>query len=247
MFSQIKHLLPNGRAWRATVDKTLRRFLLGLGAGLSPFRENFDNVADDLYPQTTRLLDEYEEQFGLYPSALSSQERRDRISAAWSGRGGQSPSYIQKTLRAAGFNVYVHDWWYSTGSPSSAEVGTSELGTSELWTGGGGETVRNPFDVLGDSATLSVVTGNANAITGNANAVTGAVGSPTGYLLVNRPEENTPLIPTDSSLWPLIMYIGGQVWGEKASIPSARQNEFEALCLKICPAHLWIGLIVEYS
>jgi len=250
MFNTIRHLLPNGRAWRATIDKILRRFLVGLGEGLQAFRVNFDDIADDLYPPTTRLLDEYEEQFGLYPSALSAEQRRDRIDAAWKARGGQSPRYIQDTLRASGFDVYVHDWWFSAGSGVSTELGSSELGPSELWSGEGGYEARNPFDVLSDSVTASgfnVVSNGEIAITNNPAAITGATGAPTGYLLVNLPTNTDYLIPADSTKWPFIIYIGGQVWGSSATIASGRRDEFEALCLKICPLQLWIGLIVEYS
>lgn len=225
--SAIRHLLPSGRAWRATIDKPLRRFFAGLGDGLQAFRVNFDAVAEDLYPGTTRLLSEYEEQFGLYPSTLSTQERRDRIDAAWKARGGQSPRYIQDTLRGAGFDVYVHDWW---------EPGTTNA--------------RNPFDVLSDSATgtgFNVVSDGATAFTNNPNAVTGSTGAPTGYLLVNLPTNTDYLIPANTALWPYIIYVGGEVWGSRAGIPSARRDEFETLCLKICPLQLWIGLIVEYS
>jgi hypothetical protein len=225
--STIRHLLPSGRAWRTTIDKPLRRFFAALGDSLQAFRVNFDAVAADLYPATTRILSEYEEQFGLYPSTLSTQERRDRIDAAWKARGGQSPRYIQNTLQAAGFPVFVHDWW---------EPGTT--------------TARNPFTFLSDDNTatgFNVVSDGTIAFTNNPNAVTGAAGGPSGYLLVNLPTDNSYLIPTDSSLWPYIIYIGGEVWGDRASIPSARRDEFETLCLKICPLQLWIGVIVEYS
>jgi uncharacterized protein YmfQ (DUF2313 family) len=223
----IRHLLPSGRAWRATIDKPLRQFFAGLGEGLQAFRVNFDAVAEDMYPATTRILSEYEEQFGLYPSTLETQERRDRIAAAWKARGGQSPRYIQDTLQAAGFPVFVHDWW---------ETGTTNA--------------RNPFDVLGDSSTSSafnVVSDGATSYTNNPNAVTGAAGGANGYLLVNLPTTVNYLIPVSSTLWPYIIYVGGEVWGGRATVPSARRDEFETLCLKICPLHLWIGVLVEYS
>jgi uncharacterized protein YmfQ (DUF2313 family) len=223
----IRHLLPSGRAWRATIDKPLRRFFAGLGDGLQAFRVNFDAVAEDLYPATTRVLSEYEEQFGLYPSTLETQERRDRIDAAWKARGGQSPRYIQDTLRAAGFDVFVHEWW---------EPGTTNA--------------RDPFDVLSDSTTtgdFTVVSDGTIAFTNNPNAITGAANAPNGYLLVNLPTTTDYLIPVSSTLWPYIIYVGGEVWGDRASIQSARRDEFETLCLKICPLQLWIGVIVEYS
>ena len=53
-------------------------------------------------------------------------------------------------------------------------------------------------------------------------------------------------IPTNTAKWPYFLYIGGQVFGELAQVDPKRKNEFETLCLKICPAQQWLGIIVEY-
>ena len=54
-------------------------------------------------------------------------------------------------------------------------------------------------------------------------------------------------IPTDSSKWPYFLYIGGQTFPNTAVVDPARKDEFEALCLKICPLQLWLGMLIEYS
>jgi hypothetical protein len=53
-------------------------------------------------------------------------------------------------------------------------------------------------------------------------------------------------IPNDPLQWPYIIYIGGATFPDQATVASSRQDEFEDLLLKICPAHLWIGLLVDY-
>lgn len=53
-------------------------------------------------------------------------------------------------------------------------------------------------------------------------------------------------IPANPDLWPYILYIGGETWGDAVDIPANRIEEFEDLILKICPAHLWICLMVRY-
>jgi hypothetical protein len=55
------------------------------------------------------------------------------------------------------------------------------------------------------------------------------------------------LIPTDSTKWPFFLYIGAQTFGDLAPIPTGRRSEFEALALKVKPAHVWLGLLVEYN
>mgnify|MGYP000070512114 CR=1 FL=1 len=60
MFIDIfKHLLPNARAWRLTVEKQLRQFFEGLAEGtIGDSKEFLDSVFNDLDPQLTRQLPE---------------------------------------------------------------------------------------------------------------------------------------------------------------------------------------------
>lgn len=292
MFLRIfKHLLPNARAWRITVEKQLRRFFNGLTGIGEDAKLFFDLVWLDVFPETTRELDAWEQQWGLPNTVITEQERRGRLDGAWKAKGGQDPRYLQDTLQAAGFDVYIHEWWElpfcfyvaecgeavaECGEPA-AEAGATikcELGRIEVFAAECGEAVaecgepaaeagavvdvlfsgeptpRNPFDVLSDSVTFTGYTlscGAASAVCGGTSAISGASASATGKLLVNKPVKQAYNIPTDSNDWRYILYIGGATYGQKASIPAARREEFEALCLKICPAQQWIGLIVEYN
>lgn len=54
-------------------------------------------------------------------------------------------------------------------------------------------------------------------------------------------------VPSDPDTWPYFLYLGGEVFGDLATIDSKRRNEFETLCLKICPAQQWLGMLVNYS
>lgn len=117
MINIFKHLLPRARAWRITIDKTLRKFFEGLTGLISEPRAFFEGVWTDLDPAYTNELDQWENQFALPDTGLSDDDRRDRLDGAWKAFGGQSPRYIQDTLRGAGFDVYVHEWWWSTVLP----------------------------------------------------------------------------------------------------------------------------------
>lgn len=259
-----KHLLPRARAWRITVDKTLRRFFSGL-TGLGDDSKKFiDDVWLDIFPETTRQIEEFESQFALTdPSTLTEQERRDRLSAAWQALGGQDPRYIQDTLRDNGFDVYVHEWWVTGSEPA---VGVDACAVA-----------RNPNDVINNPDYMWTM-GNPLATMGNTPVTMGGANQLAGYLLVNGVKiacydtpntmGNPPVtlgsnrtmgqvnsvtfknreydIPTDPDKWPYILYIGGQNFGDVAQIPIARRDEFETLCLKICPEQQWLGIIVEY-
>lgn len=268
-FRMLRHLLPAARAWSLTVNKALRSLVEAIGDGIQPAREFIDDVWDDIFPGTTRELAAWEREFYLPAVGLTEQQRRDRLDGAWKSQGGQDPAYIQRTLRDAGFDVYVHEWWDPADEPD-AGVKTCV-------------SPRNPLLYLRpDSAgsTILVECGEPLAECGEPSAECGNSLSPTGYPLVNRVFPTVPdyltlcgepfmecgepsaecgdyssfiedeinyVVPTDPDKWAYFLYIGGQTFGELAIVDPKRKTEFEQLCLRICPLQLWIGVLVSYS
>lgn len=269
MFLRIfKHLLPNARAWRLTIDKQLRQFFEGLSNSEDAIKIFFDGVWLDLFPNTTRELEKWEKQFGLRDTGLTEQARRERLDATWKAVGGQDPKYIQDTLQGAGFNVYVYEWW---------EPGTeAPIGVKQC------VTPRNPLKWLRREYTgvnLMVECGEPDALCGELFAQAGNTRNPLGYPLVNKifvtipdikplcgevvaeagePEalcgnyfqfrevEREYIVPNDPAKWPYFLYIGDETFGGIAQIDLKRRDEFEALCLKICPTQQWLGILVKY-
>ncbi len=223
MFFRIfQHLLPNARAWRLVIDRQLRQFFEGLSGVGSDLKLFIDQVWLDIFPSDTRQLSEWEQQFGLTGNITDEQERRDRLDATWKALGGQDPRYIEDTLRNAGFDVYVHEWWQLpvVGSPVP----------------------RNPLTYLNDGASpiqYKAVSGATKAICGNPIAIANN--------LITSYAQKVYLIPNDATKWPYFLYIGGQTFPDHATVSSARKNEFETLCLKICPTQQWLGVLVDYS
>lgn len=254
-----QHILPNARAWRIVVEKTLRKFFEGLTQLPADVKTFYDLVFSDINPQLTRELDTWEGQFGLSNTVLTEQERRDRLDAAWAATGGQSPRYIQDTLQAAGFPVFIHEWWDPTALPAAV--------------------ARDPLAVLNDGSTAVLYLSNDGAADmqdGDAIAQDGATLVLTGYALVNKilvPQTlgdgaadmqdgdtiaqdgsgvtdyqlKKYIVLNDPTTFPYFLYIGGQTFPDHAMIPSSRRNEFETLCLKICPAQQWLGILVDYT
>ena len=54
------------------------------------------------------------------------------------------------------------------------------------------------------------------------------------------------LIPGDPDTWPYFLYIGGESFGNLADVPVSRKDEFETLCLQICPTQQWLGMLINY-
>ena len=264
----ITHLLPNARAWRITVDKSLRKFFEGLAPIGVDIKSFFDLILFDILPSTTRSLDLWEQQFGLRSYGLTEQQRRDRLEGVWKTLGGQDPYYIQSTLQANGFNVFVHEWWVPGTEPAVNSTAQA--------------TPRNPLTYLIDGDVTRVYfaeCGEVLAQCGEADALAGETVSPTGYTLVNKIYEPVPAkvqcgealaqsgellaqcnetlsyyerlvrynIPIDPNTWPYFLYIGGEIFGDLATIDPKRRDEFEELCLKICPTQQWLGILVTYT
>lgn len=259
MFLRIfKHILPNARAWRITTDKKLRQFFQGLTGLGADVKSHIDGVWLDIFPQTTRELSAWEQQWGLPSTTLTTQERRDRLGGAWKALGGQSAHYVQNTLQDAGFDVYIHEWWVPN-HVYAVECGEPEAicGEPEAICGNIVDNLdpvdplpRDPNEVLTDGTIpfgYFLNSGGSVAVCGGVQAICGAANGVSGGLLVNKPAKILYEIPTDPAEWPYILYIGGDVYGTRATVSVARRDEFEALCLKLCPAQQWIGLIVEYS
>jgi hypothetical protein len=269
MFLRIfKHLLPNARAWQLTINKRLREFFEGLTDLGNDSKTFFDEIWLDIFPETTRELDKWENQWGLSNTIVNEQDRRNRLDATWKALGGQSPRYIQDTLQASGFDVYLHKWWVP-GTEPAIGVNTCVI-------------ARNPADFINDGAQpleYDANDGGINMEDGDPNtAQDGSTIQPTAYLLVNKVfvpslsvigdafitmidggtsaqdggginiyELKQYVIPVDTDKHHYFMYIGGQTFPEPAIIEASRRNEFETLCLKICPTQQWLGIIVNYS
>lgn len=452
-----KHLLPRGRAWSIIVDKPLRRFFKGLSTVWEGIEEYLGAIYFDLFVDTTRALDEWDTQFG-FTQQLGTASRLERLSSAWKASGGQSPRYIQDTLQAAGFDVYVHEWWepefvagtaieydainympspfdpegwwgetndvdgtitnITIGNPSGrafmglaeqtgagvfiiatnttnripsvlngekvygamlcksanfnpvlqtyiggvggtgnlfldltnktantvsgfnytfTELGNDSILVQTEYTVTGDQTdvsqdwilrddnndiapigsqlyvqaaffgkaddfpariisplpnpnytpppnltVRNPLLLLADDSqdiVYFVECGEPLAECGEPLAQAGQSITPVGFPLVNKiskvlaagvecgeplAQAGEPLaqcgeifnyrfaprtydIPTDPALWPYFLYIGGETFGTTATVDTTRRQEFERLCLKICPLQLWLGMLITYE
>lgn len=253
-----QHLLPRSQAWKIVIEKTLRDFFTGLTVFPAIIKLYYDKIWLDIFPQSTRQLDEWEAEFGLVIKLEDEQERRNRLDAEWKALGGQSPGYIQGVLRDAGFDVYVHEWWYYAndyapeiifgnlnavfGAPN-AIFGNSSAITRQT---------RDPRNWIDSDHVLvnnilftkkeyipSVVFGNNTAVFGASNAIFGAFSG----IVVEKKKYN---IPDDPDSWPFFWYIGGVDFGTFANIPIERQAEFETLVLKIKPRQTWVGLFINY-
>lgn len=237
-FRIFQHLLPSGEAWKTTIQKRLRAYFEGLASAFVALRLYIDLIWFDLFPDTTRELATWEEQFGL-PGAGAESARRAHVDASWKARGGQSSSYIQSILQAAGFPVFVHDFW-SAHDPFTLDP----------------PTVRNPHDYTNQPLVGSFQC-QPTAVFGNTQCrpktdptqpyCNRFLANETGYLVNDRlTHDAPPPIPDDAAYWPHFMYVGAETFGVAVDIPESQRAEFERRLLQLRPLHLWIVLFVNY-
>jgi len=144
-FRQFQHLLPRTEAWSLVAEKQLRKLFEALAQSPTADAVEFvDDVWLDIFPETTRELEKWEQQFQLDGGGTDTA-RRLALAARWQAQGGQDPQYIQDTLQAAGFDAYVHEWWETepetrlTYSLESGSVGTQDTFPTGLWFSAAGD------------------------------------------------------------------------------------------------------------
>lgn len=229
MIKQIKHLLPSGPAWRLTKDKALKRLMSGLSSVGDDAREFADDRYLDLFPYTSTTLDGWGEQFGVPATA-------EAVDAAWKATGGQSKSYIEGILQAAGFDLYIHEAWVPGTEPPPGQTTSPVIRNPNLYVDGPGwigayvNTMGDPLMTMG--APLATM------------GATEQAGDGPGYVLVDGVNDYEP--GDNPARWPHYVYVGAETFPQRVFVPPERRAELETLLLKLIPAHLWIVVLVTY-
>lgn len=229
-------LFPRAEAWRVAIVTRLFQLLTGFSWLPSAARVYVDHVYAQLNPSTVDAgnLADWERQFGISFPSNDEAARRLALAAKWAAAGGQSPRYLEDALQAAGFDVYLHEWWEP---PNEAP-----------------RTARDPRDYANDP-----LIGEYQCIddAGPQHECTDEPSGPqcTDWLmnevnyLVN--DSMTPVapppIPDDPGAWRYFLYVGGEVFPSSATVPLARRTEFRELMLSLFPAQQWIVTLVTYD
>lgn len=225
-FRALRILLPDARAWRLAKNSAIRRLMRGLAETPTHARGFVDGIFGDLFPVSTRVPELWEAQFGLV-AGTDDATRRKQIDAAWKATGGQSPRYIQDVIQAAGFDVYVHEWWVPGSTPRVA---------------------RDPRSYTHVPLIGTVQCGEPTARCGESSARCNRfLANETDYI-VNKNLTNVapPPVPSDPTRWPFFVYFGAETFPSRASVPAARRDEFERLLLKLRPQQQWLVTLIDY-
>lgn len=263
-FNLFKYLLPKADAFKIFIQKPLTKFFEGLTALPDDFRTFIENIYMDLFPNSTRSIELWEEQFGIRNPSSDMVIRKSTIDLAWKLKGGQSANYLQEKLIEAGFTeLLVHennpeadpdnflsDVFLMTCGNSWAVCGNDDAFAGKT----GGYVLANGYLPAASDVRDFLAVCGGNMWTPTYCDQTEAV---CGYFEQYILEPKTYPIPNDPDIWGAIFFIGGEVTRDpvthkitdiaKVVISVDRRQELENLILKIKPVQTWAGMIIDYA
>ncbi len=110
-FETIRALLPKSKAFRVVQDSQLRRLIKGLAVLPEDVRLEMEQIYMDLYPETTRALAEWENQFAvLFANEQYGDTRQGILKALWrANEGGQTAQYLENILQKINPGIHVFE------------------------------------------------------------------------------------------------------------------------------------------
>jgi hypothetical protein len=223
-----KRLYPTGRAFKIPVGGDLEKLHKGIAISVSQLHEDCLSTFDSLLPDnanfTTDDATDWERRLGIITNTSVSLSDRMLAIAAKLNHPGLIPErssylYLQDRLRAAGFNVYVHENRFASG---------------------GGYVTQTPGEFVG-SSTIIQHNGWAHG------AYQHGGGSPSwGNVVANYIEESLDASFNVGGNLRSTFFVGGQTPGTYANVPTTRKNEFRQLILQVKTLQTVAYLLINY-
>lgn len=222
-----KQLLPTGKAWKAGEGSNVEKFFRGLSISEGKAYNDAVSILDSLIPDNDNFSEEdatdWEIRLGMISNSAVPLTTRKLAILRKMAAPGRNPAkghylWIEKQLRDAGFDVYVHENIYSIypngyGTYNPAVLNPAIL--TQLQQGDGQQGDFQQGGYLNNVVVNSIV--NSGDVTFNM-----------GDSLVSS------------------FFIGGQVLGTYASVPVARKEEFRQLILQLKQVQNVAILFINY-
>jgi hypothetical protein len=246
----IKKLLYDGRAFRVFFDTTHEKILDASQLEAGRVKIFSDNIRDSGIPNgelPADSLEDWETFLGLpMNTSLTDQERNERIRGKYASQGGQGPDYIQDTLQAAGFPVYVIENIPSV--EPSVRAYTSRLGGLNL-----GESTLGAYTDRIDPRSVGGLLIPGPAIWETERIYSSSMGNMTlgetklGGYIGTITKEVPYVIPGIPSRFIFIWFLTGvNGLDDFVNIPQDRKQDFINQVIQIKPAHTWVIAQVNF-
>jgi hypothetical protein len=107
-FEAIKSLFPLSRAFWLFVDNNKRKLIKGLSKLPENVRHELELVYFDIFPDTTRFPEKWEEVFAVLFSSGETVKRRNILDSLWKiNTGGQSAKFLEMILQSIDTNIKI--------------------------------------------------------------------------------------------------------------------------------------------
>lgn len=226
-FSGIKALLPSSRVWDITQQKNMRKLFAAIAVLPEDLRKEAEGVYLDLFPETTRSPEKWEQVFQVIFTSAELELRRSVLAGLWQmNNNGGAAIYLRKVLQEV---------WPEIQLVENVPVG-------------------NP---RGPSAVNFMVCGNETACCGNRKAVCGyRIGDGDFETTVLRNDTaGSYTIPNKAAWWSYCFYIcksvtrdsrGIIIYVERIEIPAVYKNYIEYFILRMKPVQSVAVLAIKW-
>jgi hypothetical protein len=239
-----KILLPTGRAFQAFYNSTFYKFIDALAQEPERICDFYNDIRDAGIPGKIPLeaLPYWEDDLAIPQNdTLTVVQRNDRIKGKLAAKGGQGPGYIEATLQAAGFPVYVYE-----NNPISNPDVRAYTSTLNGFTLGSGATLGAYTDRIDPRTITGTLIAGPDIYIINKNYLA-TLGQFTlgeydlGQYIGNTTTEYQYVIPAVPSQYIFVWFLAGPGGlNDFVDIPAAMFTDFKRLILEIKPAHTWV-------
>jgi hypothetical protein len=109
-FEAIKNLFSQSRAFQLYIDNKKRKLIKGLSFLPENIRHEAELVYFDIFPDTTRFPEKWENVFGILFTEAELEKRRDILDSLWKiNKGGQSWPFLQDILQKIDGEIHVFE------------------------------------------------------------------------------------------------------------------------------------------
>jgi hypothetical protein len=109
-FETFQALFSRSRAFQLYIDNHKRRLIKGLSFLPENIRQEAELVYMDIFPDTTRYPEKWEDVFGVLFTEDELEKRRDIINSLWKiNRGGQGIDFLEDILQKIENTIHVYE------------------------------------------------------------------------------------------------------------------------------------------
>ena len=107
-FDATKLLFPRSRAFNFTINSNKRKLIKAIAVLPEDIRHEIEQVYFDMFPETSRCVDDWEKVFAVVFSSEELEKQRNVLAALWRiNKGGQSAVFLESVLQNIDKNILV--------------------------------------------------------------------------------------------------------------------------------------------